>query len=393
MGAEPQFHAAWPGEHYRLAIRRLSSGKGVLRLIDISQEVSMLKSKILIGFFTIIAGALAAQSSQKLPAVTIIATGGTIAGEAASSVQAGYTSGQVGVDALIKAVPTLNKLAQVKGEQISNVGSQDMSDEIWLKLAKRINELAKSPDVSGIAITHGTDTMEETAYFLHLVVKTKKPVVLTGSMRPSSALSADGPLNIFNAVAVAADPNAAGRGVMVVLNDQIHSAHDMTKTNTTSVETFMSPFRGLIGSSHFGENQYFRGPFAKNTTSSEFSVDGVSSLPRVDILYVYEDMPGDIVEAMVKAGAQGIVVAGVGNGNMPKAVMDALAAAVKKGVVVVRGSRVPLGYVGRNVEVDDDKLNFVAAEELNPPKARVLLRLALMKTKDPKQIQAMFKAY
>jgi L-asparaginase len=294
---------------------------------------------------------------------------------------------------LIKAVPTLSKLARVKGEQISNVGSQDMSDEIWLKLAKRINELAKSPDVDGIAITHGTDTMEETAYFLHLVVKTKKPVVLTGSMRPSSALSADGPLNIFNAVSVAADPHAAGRGVMVILNDQIHSAHDMTKTNTTSVETFMSPHRGLIGSSHFGTNHYYREPFKKHTTTSEFSIDRVAKLPRVDIIYVYEDMPGDIVDAVVKAGAQGIVMAGVGNGNMPKAVMDALAVAAQKGVVVVRASRVPLGFVGRNVEVDDDKLNFVAAEELNPPKARVLLRLALMKTKNPREIQGMFNAY
>jgi L-asparaginase len=340
-----------------------------------------------------VSGAHGAETPKELPAVTIIATGGTIAGEAASSVQAGYTSGQVGVETLLKAVPALHKLARVTGVQISNVGSQDMSDQIWLKLANRINKMAQSPEVDGIAITHGTDTMEETAYFLHLVVKTKKPVVLTGSMRPSSALSADGPLNIFNAVSVAADPNAAGRGVMVVLNDQIHSAHDISKTNTTSVETFMSPYRGLVGSSHFGVNQFYRAPFKKHTIGSEFGVEGADRLPRVDIVYVYEDMPGDIVDSVVKAGAQGIVVAGVGNGNMPKAVMDALAKAAEKGVVVVRGSRVPFGFVGRNVEVDDDKLNFVAAEELNPPKARVLLRLALMKTKDLKRIQEMFNAY
>ena len=333
------------------------------------------------------------QPAKKLPNVTIIATGGTIAGEAATSVQSAYTSGQVGVETLIKAVPTLRKIANVTGEQISNVGSQDMSDEIWLKLAKRINELAQSPDVDGIAITHGTDTMEETAYFLHLAVKTRKPVVLTGSMRPSSALSADGPLNIFNAVAIAGDPAAANRGVLVTLNDQIHSAHDVTKTNTTSVETFMSPFRGLIGTSSYGVNQYFRSPFMKHTIESEFNVDAATKLPRVDILYIYEDMPGDLVDAAVSAGAQGIVIAGVGNGNMPKLVMDALSRAAQKGVVVVRASRVPTGYVGRNVEVDDDKLNFVAAEELNPPKARVLLRLALMKMKDPKQIQRAFNTY
>jgi L-asparaginase len=334
-----------------------------------------------------------AQDAASKPAVVIIATGGTIAGEAASSAQAGYTSGQVGVDALIKAVPTLSKLARVSGEQISNVGSQDMSDAVWLKLAKRINQLAASPDVSGIVITHGTDTMEETAYFLDLVVKTQKPVVLTGSMRPSTALSADGPLNIYNAVGVAADPHAAGRGVLLSINDQIHSAHDVTKTHTTATDTFMSPYRGLIGATAYGVNQYYRTPFKKDTVDTPFKVDNVESLPRVDILYIYEDMPGDPVDAAVKAGAKGIVTAGVGNGNMPKAVMDACSRAASAGVVVVRASRVPLGYVGRNVEVDDDKLNFVASEELNPPKARVLLRLALMQTSDPKEIQKMFNTY
>jgi len=335
----------------------------------------------------------AGQGGGKLPAVKIIATGGTIAGEAATSAQSGYTSGQVGVDALIKAVPTLGKVAQVSGEQISNVGSQDMSDEIWLKLGKRINQLAASRDVDGIAITHGTDTMEETAYFLHLVVKTKKPVVLTGSMRPSTALSADGPLNIYNAVAVAADKQAFGRGVLVSINDQIHSAHDMTKMHTTATDTFMSPYRGLIGATAYGVSQYYRTPFKKHTVDTPFNVDSATSLPRVDILYIYEDMPGDLVDAAVKAGAKGIVAAGVGNGNMPKAVMDALARAAKSGVVVVRASRVTLGFVGRNVEVNDDEMGFVASEELNPPKARVLLRLALMKTSDPKQIQAMFNTY
>ena len=327
---------------------------------------------------------IAGEASGQLPAVKIIATGGTIAGEAATSTQAGYTSGQVGVDMLIKAVPTLSKVARVSGEQISNVGSQDMSDEIWLKLAKRVNQLAAQPDVDGIAITHGTDTMEETAYFLHLVVKTKKPVVLTGSMRPSTALSADGPLNIYNAVALAADKQASGRGVLVSINDQIHSAHDVTKTHTTATDTFMSPYRGVIGATAYGVSQYYRSPFRKHTVDTPFNVDSATSLPRVDILYIYEDMPGDLVDAAVKAGAKGIVAAGVGNGNMPKAAMDALARAAKSGVVVVRASRVPFGFVGRNVEVNDDQMNFVASEELNPPKARVLLRLALMKTSDPK---------
>jgi L-asparaginase len=336
---------------------------------------------------------LVAQEGRKLPAVKIIATGGTIAGEASTATKSEYRAGQLGVDALISAVPTMKHLASVSGEQISNVGSQDMSDEIWLKLAKRINQLAASPDVDGIVITHGTDTMEETAYFLNLVVKTDKPVVLTGSMRPSTALSADGPLNIYNAVAVASDPNAVGRGVLVSINDQIHSAHDVTKAHTTNTDTFMSPYRGLIGATAYGVSQYYRGPYAKHTLETPFDVTNAISLPRVDIIYVYEDMPGDLIDAAVKAGAQGIVTAGVGNGNMPLAAMAALSRAAKAGVVVVRASRVPLGFVGRNVEVDDAKMSFVASEELNPPKARVLLRLALMKTKDALQIQQMFNQY
>jgi L-asparaginase len=188
---------------------------------------------------------LTAQSAQgALPTVVVLATGGTIAGAAASDVQAGYTSGQVGVEQLIAAVPQAKKIANLRGEQISNIGSQDMNDEVWLKLAGRVNALAAMPDVAGIVITHGTDTIEETAYFLNLVVKSKKPVVLTAAMRPATALSADGPLNFFNAVAVAADKDAAGRGVLVVVNDWIHGASSLTKTSTTAVQTFMSPLSG-----------------------------------------------------------------------------------------------------------------------------------------------------
>jgi len=337
-------------------------------------------------------GLWAADDTAK-PNVVILATGGTIAGSAESQTQAGYDSGQVGVDVLIAAVPQLADIADVTGEQIANVGSQNMSDEVWLKLAKRINELAKSPEVDGIVITHGTDTMEETAYFLNLVVKTDKPVVLTGSMRPSTALSADGPLNIFNAVAVAADPKAKGRGVLVVANDSIHGARAIIKSNTTHVETFLSPQRGLIGAVQYGKTLYFRGPYAKHTTSSEFSVEGVDALPRVDIIYIYEDVSGDLIDAAVKLGAKGIVTAGVGNGNMTDSALEALALAAAKGVVCVRSTRVPTGFVGRNVEIDDDEIGLVASYEHNPQKARVLLRLALLKTTDPVKIQEYFAEY
>src|SRR5688572_24158700 len=203
--------------------------------------------------------------------VVILATGGTIAGAAGTGVQSGYTSGQVTIDAMVNAVPDITKLANIKGEQVSNVGSQDMSFEIMLKLAARIAELTKSNDVSGIVITHGTDTMEETAYFLNLVIKTDKPVVLVGSMRPSTAVSADGPLNLYNGVAVAADPNARGRGVLLVMNDWIHSAHSLTKTSTTAVQTFMSPVRGVVGTAAYGKNDFYSIPPWKHTTKSEFS--------------------------------------------------------------------------------------------------------------------------
>jgi len=327
------------------------------------------------------------------PHIVILATGGTIAGAAETGTQAGYESGQVGVEILIKAVPQLAEIAQVTGEQIANVGSQNMNDEVWLKLAKRINEVAKSPDVEGIVITHGTDTMEETAFFLNLVVKTDKPVVLTGSMRPSTALSADGPLNIFNAVAVAADPKARGRGVLVVANDSIHGGRDIIKSNTTQVETFLSPQRGLIGLVQYGKTLYFREPYALHTTKSELSVEGVEKLPRVDIVYIYENSDGALIRAAVAAGAKGIVTAGVGNGNMTDAALEALAEANTKGVVCVRSSRVPTGFVGRNVEVDDDTIGLVASYEHNPQKARVLLRLALLETDDPLEVQRIFGRY
>jgi len=336
---------------------------------------------------------LPALAADKLPTVVVLATGGTIAGAATSDVQAAYTSGQVGVEQLLAAVPQAKKLATLRGEQISNIGSQDMNDEVWLKLARRINELAAMPDVDGIVITHGTDTIEETAYFLNLVVKSKKPVVLTAAMRPSTALSADGPLNFYNAVAVAANKDAAGRGVLVVVNDWIHGAASLTKTSTTAVQTFLSPLRGLIGTVAYGEAEFYRGPVGRNTVDSEFSLDGVSALPRVDIIVAHENMDGALIDAAVAGGAKGVVIAGVGNGNMTQAALATLGAQSQKGIVCVRSSRVVTGRVGRNVEVDDDKLGLVASEDLNPQKARVLLRLALLKPRSLADIQRLFREY
>jgi len=334
-----------------------------------------------------------ARAQAKLPSVVVLATGGTIAGAAASDVQAGYASGQVGVQQLLAAVPQAKKLAALRGEQISNIGSQDMNDEVWLKLAKRINELTAMADVDGIVITHGTDTIEETSYFLNLVVKSRKPVVLTASMRPSTALSADGPLNFYNAVAVAANKDAAGRGVLVVVNDWIHGASSLTKTSTTAVQTFLSPLSGLIGTVAYGDVEFYRGPVGKNTTQSEFSLDGVTALPRVDIVMAHENMDGALIDAAAAAGAKGIVIAGVGNGNMTAGALKTLTAQAKKGVVCVRASRVTTGNVGRNVEVNDDEAGLVASLDLNPQKARVLLRLALLKQRSKDDLQRLFKEY
>jgi L-asparaginase len=327
------------------------------------------------------------------PNVVILATGGTIAGAAASGTQAGYTSGAVTIDAMIAAVPGITDLANIKGEQISNVGSQDISFDIMLTLAKRINQLLATPQVDGIVVTHGTDTMEETAFFLNLVVKSDKPVVMVGSMRPSTAVSADGPLNLYNAVGVAIDPNARGRGVLVVMNDWIHGAHSLTKTSTTAVQTFMSPLRGVVGIATYGKNDFYNNPQWKHTVGSEFDITNVTKLPRVDILFACADMSPDLIEDSAHHGAKGIVLAGVGNGNVNKASLDAAAQVAKHGVVIVRSSRVATGSVGRNVEVNDDELGFVASDELNPQKSRILLMLALLKPRTTMEIQKLFQTY
>jgi len=348
---------------------------------------------IIVALFLVSALQIGFAQEKKLPNVVILATGGTIAGAGATGTQSGYTSGAVTIDAMLDAVPGIRDLANVKGEQISNVGSQDISFEIMLKLVKRINELLKTAEVDGIVVTHGTDTMEETAFFLNLTVKSDKPVVMVGSMRPSTAVSADGPLNLYNAVGVAIDPQARGRGVLVMMNDWIHGAHSLTKTSTTAIQTFMSPLRGLVGTAAYGKNDFFNTPQWKHTTSSEFDVSNVTKIPRVDVVFACADMSADLIDACVASGAKGIVIAGVGNGNMTKAALEAVGRAAKKGVRVVRSSRVVTGSVGRNVEVNDDELGLIASDELNPQKSRILLALALLKDRALADIQNLFYNY
>jgi L-asparaginase len=327
------------------------------------------------------------------PKIVILATGGTIAGAAASQTSAGYQSGAVGVDVLIQAVPQMKEVADVSGEQIASIGSQDMNDAVWLKLANRVNELLAKRDVDGIAITHGTDTLEETSYFLHLVAKSDKPIVMTGSMRPSTAMSADGPLNIYNAVAIAADPTARGRGVLVVIDDDVHSAHDIVKKHTTDVNTFSSGEAGLVGAVLFGKTTWYRSPLQLHTNKSELRVDDKTVLPRVDIIYAHASMSPDLILAAARNGAKGIVIAGVGDGNMTAPAVEAVKQVIAQGVVVVRSSRTNAGIIRRNIELNDDQLGTVASMELNPGKARALLQLALLKTSEAKGIQSYFDRY
>src|SRR4030095_14431160 len=331
--------------------------------------------------------------AQSKPNVVVLATGGTIAGAGVSSTGSAYTSGQVKIDAMIDAVPNIRKLANLRGEQVANVGSQDMNVKVWLDLANRINTLLAQPDVDGIVITHGTDTQGDTAYFLNLTVKSDKPVVLTGSMRPSTALSAEGPLNLYNAVAVAANPKAKGYGVMVVMNDEIHSAHNVKKMITTPVQTFQSPEEGMLGTVSFGDVQFFHKPHGLHTTSSKFSITGVKELPRVDIVYACADMSTDLMDIMIKAGAKGIVIAGVGDGNMNAGTLEAIKRITKAGVPVVRASRVPIGTVLLKGEVNDEEYGSVSSMELNPQKARVLLMLALLNKPSRADLQKMFLEY
>lgn len=331
--------------------------------------------------------------AQQKPNITILATGGTIAGTGKSATASGYTAGQVAISSLLEAVPQIQDVANVTGEQIVSIGSQDMNDEVWLILAKRINQLLASDQCDGIVITHGTDTMEETAYFLNLTVHSNKPVVITGAMRPSTAMSADGPLNLYNSVVTAADPSSVGRGVMIVMNGLILGAHATEKMNTISVQTFQAPDSGPLGYVYNSKPYYNMKTLKKHTTESIFDVTKLDKLPKVGIVYSYSNVEGDVLNPFLTNGYQGIVHAGVGNGNIHKNIFPKLIEARKLGIVVVRSSRVPTGPTTLYDEVDDAKYQFVASWELNPQKARVLLMLALTQTSDWNQIQKYFEEY
>lgn len=332
------------------------------------------------------------------PTVYIVATGGTIAGAGATSTDSKYTAGQVLIKTILKALPAdeLAKHVVLKSDQLMQVGSQNMSPAKWLVLAKRINALLAKPDVNGVVVTHGTDTMEETAMFLQLTVHSDKPVVVVGAMRPSTGLSADGPKNLFDAIMLAAAPSAKGKGVMVEMNGVILSAGDVVKSNPSTLSTFIPANIGVLGHM-WGIKPYFlRDVSQKHTTKSVFDVSKTKALPRVAIIYGYAGMDGYAITDAVKHGAKGIVMAGVGNGNVSDSVQAALQKAVKAGVVVVRSARMDHGATTQYDEIDDDKYGFVTSWWHTPQQARIILMLALNKgynTKDVKKIQELMLEY
>jgi L-asparaginase len=330
-----------------------------------------------------------------LPLVYVLATGGTISGKGASPTSlADYKAGALTGEELVAGVPEIAQVARVKVEQIANISSTDITTAHWLMLAARINAIFDAdPSVAGVVLTHGTNTIEETAYFLNLTVKHDRPVVVVGSMRPASAISADGPLNLYNAIRAAASKEAVGKGTLVVLNDEVNAARDVTKTNTYRVETFKSGELGLLGYVDADGVALYRAPLKRHTTRSEFDVRGLTTLPTVDILYSYVEANPAMARALVSAGVQGVVVAGTGAGLMStkeREVFAGLAAAAAR-PVVVRSNRTGNGRVIRQAETD--ALGMVPGDNLSPQKARVLLMLALTKTRDVAEIRRMFTEY
>ncbi len=341
--------------------------------------------------------AVVSSAQPAKPIVYVLSTGGTIAGSGSSSTDlSNYKPGAILGEQLVKAVPQIAQIADVRVEQIVNVRSSDLTIENWLTLAKRIQSILKeTPAVAGFVITSGTNTLEETAYFLHLTVRSDKPVVLVGSMRPATAISADGPLNLLNAVKTAIAPESKGKGGLIVMNDEINGARDTTKTNTLRVETFRAPELGILGYVDEDKVAYYRATTKRHTASSEFDITSVATLPKVTILYSYIEPDAALIQAALQGGAKGIVFAGTGNGtlsifesNVVKEVQGMPAAARP---ALVRSSRVGNGRVTPTTEFD--AMDLVASDTLTPQKARILLMLALTKTTDIKELRRIFSEY
>ena len=334
-----------------------------------------------------------AMAQAAKPNVVILATGGTIAGAGASALNsATYAAAKVGVDKLIAGLPELATVANVRGEQVFQVASESLTNDNLLTLAKRVSALAKQSDVDGIVITHGTDTVEETAYFLTLVERTSKPIVMVASMRPGTALSADGALNLFDAVAVAGSKDAVGKGVLLTMNDTIESGRDVSKNINIKTNAFSSQW-GPLGMIVEGKNYWFRAPVKRHTMNSEFDIDTIDALPNVGIAMGYEGVEPTAIEALGKSGVKALVHAGTGNGSVANRIVPYLQKVRADGAIVIRSARVPDGFVLRNAEQPDDKYDWVVSHDLRPQKARILAMVALTKTSDTKELQRIFWEY
>ncbi|MES2251843.1 MAG: asparaginase [Pseudomonadota bacterium] len=341
----------------------------------------------------LLAASALAQAQQALPNVVILATGGTIAGAGASAVNsATYAAAKVGVEKLIAGLPELAKVANVRGEQVFQVASESLTNDNLMTLAKRVSALSKQSDVDGIVITHGTDTLEETAYFLTLTVHTNKPIVVVGSMRPGTALSADGALNLYDAVNVAGSKDAMGKGVLVTMGDNIDTGRDVSKNVNIKTSAFSSQW-GPLGMIVEGKNYWFRAPVKRHTMNSEFDIDSITALPPVEIAMGYEGVSSVAIDAIAKSGAKALIHGGTGNGSVADRIVPNLQKARSDGVIVIRSSRVPDGFVIRNAEQPDDKYDWVVAHDLRPQKARILAMVALTKTNNTKELQRIFWEY
>jgi L-asparaginase len=328
--------------------------------------------------------------AQKLPTVAVLSTGGTIASKH-DPLKGGYLPALSGED-LVAAVPGIKKIAQIQVEQISNISSSDMTPEIWVRLAARVNELLAKPEIAGIVVTHGTNTLEETAYFLDLTTASAKPVILVGAERPASDSDSDGPRNLLDAIRVAIAPEAPGKGVMVVMNGQINAARDVTKTNTSQVETFRGLEFGELGVADEQSVRFYRAPLRRQT----IAVDSKTQLGNVAIVMSYAGADGLVIRSLLRDGAvQGLVVAGLGLGGVPGSMFDAIQEARARAVPVVISTRVPTGRVfplsaNKGSALTLKQIGCVLADNLSPQKARILLMLALTKTRDPEALQKYF---
>ncbi|REG45521.1 glutamin-(asparagin-)ase [Paraburkholderia sp. BL6669N2] len=324
--------------------------------------------------------------------IVVIGTGGTIAGQGkAASNTSAYMCSVLGIDDILTTIPHASLPVNLRAEQLLQTGSENFTNEHLLAIGKRVSTLLAQDDIDGVVIAHGTDTIEETAYFLHLTLKSRKPVVVVGSMRPPSAMSSDAPLNLYDAIAVAAHPSSIGMGTLVVANDEIHTARDVVKSNSFKIEAFRSPY-GPLGYVIDGRPRYYRHPARAHTLATPWSAGTLGSLPAVDIVYAYGALEPATVNA-IAARAQGLIFAGTGNGSVAAHLIEPLRNAVRRGVHVVRASRTGNGIVVQNGAQPDEAYSWLAVDDQVPSKARILLMLALTQSRDLQVLQTVFERY